>query len=92
MEVQTMKAKKRLVVYVPQEFINELENYKRKYHFSTRNSALLWLLEKGLENTKVGEGLESRVALLESKLAADEHAYYELLHKRAQERTLVRVN
>jgi len=84
--------KKRLVVYVPEEFINELENYKRKYYHSTRNSALLWLCERGLENTKVLESLEPRIVRLEQKLANDENAYAELLRKRAQERTMVRVN
>jgi len=87
-----MKTKKRLVVYVPQEFINELENYKRKYHHSTRNSAVLWLMERGLDNAKLLESLEPRVLRLEQKLSNDEYAYSELLRQRALKQGMVRVN
>ena len=81
---------KRLVAYATQDFVNEIENYMRSHHFSTRNAAIIWLLEKGLNNTKTDEVLESRIALLESKLAADEHTYYELLRKRTADKYLIR--
>jgi hypothetical protein len=90
--IDSMRAikSKRLVAYTTQEFVNEIENYMRSHHFNSRNSAVMSLLEKGLENSKVADSLDARIRLLEQKLASDEHAYYKNLERKSSSGCMIR--